>query len=510
MNAPVRLLVVDDDPDMHVQVRYLLERSGRPYDISALTCPSRIGEQLDAAPYDLILIDHHMPAANGSDVLREVHGRRDAPPAIVLTMSQDPALTDIYLELGAMDFLSKEEITSGLLDRSIRFAIAQWRSRRAIEDGMSALVKSERLATIGRLAAGVAHEYNNLNAVILAGVELVGMRVRDDPIATKRLGLVISSVERSRRISSSLLQLARTRSADTPVIDLRGQLDETTQLLAPEARRWGAKLETCLPARAVAVRIDRGDLHQVVTNLVINALHATHRTPEARVVVKLESSGGCAHLSVADNGVGIDIQDLEAIFDPFFSRKGGRDNDGRFPTNVEGSGLGLAVSQRLIEQAGGTITVASIPGDGTTMTVILPLVPASSGEQPAYTPDRAAKGALVSIAVVEDQTSLLDSIAGLLSEHGYTVYPYADPRRFLIDLPGLQLDALLMDWRMPGMDGLHVLSLIGDPERNPPLAVVLTSGEDLDLPDAPPGIRILGFMPKPFLISRLIELLGRG
>jgi two-component system, cell cycle sensor histidine kinase and response regulator CckA len=510
MNAPVRLLVVDDDPDMSVQVRYMLGSTGHDYDISALTTPAEIAEHLDAAPYDILLIDHHMSAANGSDVLRMVHSRRDAPPAIVLSMSQDPRLPDIYLELGAVDFLSKEEITPGLLDRSIRFAIAQWRSRRTIEEGQTALLKSERLATVGRLAAGVAHEYNNLNAVVLAGAELVALRVRNDPIATRHIGLVISSVERSRRISNSLLQLARTQATDPPVIDLRGQVEETANLLGPEARRWEAELVTHLPDRACPVRIDRGDLHQVIANLVINGLHAAHRTVGARVVVSLEAGGSSAHLSVADNGVGIEPQDLSRIFDPFFSRKGGHDSDGRFPVGVEGSGLGLAVSQRLIEQAGGAIAVASIPGSGTTLTITLPLAPSSGMDRPASGHERSLAITAVRLAVIEDQPALLDFITGLLSERGFTVHPYADPHRFLSDLPALQVEALLIDWRMPGMDGLQVLAKLGDAGRSRPLLVVLTSGEDLPMPEPPPGVRILGFMPKPFRISRLIELLEQA
>lgn len=514
MNAPVRLLVVDDDPDMHVQVRLLLGRSGHTYDISSLTTPSDITERLDAEPYDILLVDHHMPAGNGSEVLRQVHGRRDAPPAIVLTMSQDPGLPDVYLELGAVDFLAKDEITPGLLDRSIRFAIAQWRSRRTIEEGQTALLKSERLATVGRLAAGVAHEYNNLNAVVLAGAELVALRVRSDPIATRHIGMVISSVERSRRISNALLQLARSKATEPSVIDLRGQVEETANLLGPEARRWGAELVTDLPERACPVRIDRGDLHQVIANLVINGLHAAHRTVGARVVVRLAMGGDLAHLSVADNGVGIEAQDLTRIFEPFFSRKGGHDCDGRFPAGVEGSGLGLAVSQRLIEQAGGAIVVASLPGSGTTMTITLPLAPGGGTEWPPSGQELAGRAGTVAmakrIAVLEDEPALLDSIAGLLAVRGFTVHAYADPRRFLADLPGLQIEVLLMDWRMPGLDGLQVLARISDAGRRPPLQVVLTSGEELPMPEPPPGVRILGFIPKPFRIARLIELLEQA
>lgn len=511
MNAPVRLLVVDDDPDMHVQVRLLLGRSGHTYDISSLTTPSDIAERLDAERYDIILVDHHMPAGNGSEVLRRVHGRRDAPPAIVLTMSQDPGLPDVYLELGAVDFLAKDEITPGLLDRSIRFAIAQWRLRRTIEEGQTALLKSERLATVGRLAAGVAHEYNNLNAVVLAGAELVALRVRDDPIAIRHIGLVIGSVERSRRISSALLQLARPKAAEPLIIDLRGQVEETASLLGPEARRWGAELVTEVPERACPARIDRGDLHQVLANLVINSLHAVHRTAGARVAVRLESDGDSAHLTVDDNGIGIEAQDLSCIFDPFFSRKGGHDCDGRFPAGIEGSGLGLAVSQRLIEQAGGTIVVASIPGRGTSMTITLPLATGGGAGWPSSGQESAGRMAAAKrIAVVEDEPALLDTITGLLAARGFTVHAYADPLRFLADLPGLQIEALLMDWRMPGLDGLQLLARIGDAERGRPLQVVLTSGEEPPRPEPPPGVQILGFIPKPFRIARLIDLLEQA
>lgn len=343
MNAPLRLLVVDDDADLAVQIGIMLKRTGRGYEVEGIERPAELAARLDAGGCDAILLDHNLMFADGMSVLRSLRSDPQAPPAIVLTMSQDPSLPDAYLELGAADFLAKDEITPGLLDRTIRYAVAQWQSRRDLERGQLALLRNERLATIGRIASGVAHEYNNLNAVILAGIELLARRLRGDGTAERQVARVLDSLERSRRISQSLLQLGRARGGGgTEIIDLRRRVSDSLALLQATASSAGVALRAGLPSGQCPVAFDAGDAHQVLANLVINAIHALHGRSDAVVQVRLAIRDGRAELAVIDNGIGIAPADLPHIFDPFFSRKGPHDRDGRFPREIEGSGLGLS------------------------------------------------------------------------------------------------------------------------------------------------------------------------
>lgn len=509
-DAPIRLLVIDDDPDVPLLVRRLLERSPHVYQVESTTDPGVLRWSGGASPHDAWLLDHHLGRTDGVAVLRSLPQREDAPPVIVLSASADPVLTDTYLSLGAADFLSKEDLKPGLLDRAIRFAIAQSRSRREIRQGQQALLRSERLATIGRMAAGVAHEYNNLHAVILAGFERLRPALPEDERTRALLLRITDALARSHRISSSLLMLGAVNDHAHSTIDLRARIVDVLTLMELKTAGAGIALEQRLAEGAFPVRMEANDLHMVVSNLVANAIHAVHRNPDPRVSVRLERRQGRALITVADNGVGIPPDELRMVFQPFFTRKGAFDRNGRFPAQAEGAGLGLAVVQALVDHAGGSITVSSQEGRGTEFIVDLPLFcEASLTPGPLPVPRRSESRR---VAVLDDNHELLQLISESLAEEGWDVRPFQDPERFLIEFPALAVDHLVLDWRLPGMSGGEVLTRLVPAGARPPLRLVVISGEHPEMhPDLgtqiPPGVVMAGMLTKPFPMSDLIRLL---
>ena len=519
MNTPgstaSRVLVVDDDPDLVAEIRMLLRHSPRGWQVDAQPTIDGLGDRLQQGSYDVWILDHHLTGMVGDQVLRLLPADVERPPVVVVTASADPALPETYLSLGVADFLNKEELKPALLDRTLRFAIAQWQAKQALERSQHDLLRSERLATIGRMASGVAHEYNNLNAVVLAGLERLHRHVAGDPAAHELVTRVLGAVERSRRISESLLTLGRPTDGVATVIDLRPHLSDTMALMELRARRFGATLLLESDEQPCPVRIDRNDVHQVLSNLVVNALHAVHRAVDPTVTVRIERRAERVVLTVQDNGVGIETEDMPRLFQPFFSRKGPHDRSGLFPPSAGGTGLGLPVCQVLVDRAGGDLVVTSRPGAGTTVSVLLPL-----GADPAEMPRAAAarstptpSGGLVvrppdrqRVVALDDNAQLCQLLHDALEDAGIPVRTYIDPLRFLAEQPLDQIDLLVLDWQMPGMGGGEVLNQLGDATRNPPLRVLIVSGEPPVLPQSPPpGIVILGVMMKPFRLAELIK-----
>ncbi|HEX3133605.1 MAG TPA: response regulator, partial [Planctomycetota bacterium] len=228
---------MDDDPDLAAEIRMLLRGSQRGWEVDAQVTVDGLGDRLQRGHYDVWILDHQLAGMVGDQVLRLLPANVERPPVVVVTGSADPALPETYLLLGVADFLTKEELKPALLDRTLRFAVAQWQAKQALERSQHDLLRSERLATIGRMASGVAHEYNNLNAVVLAGLERLHRHISGDPAAHDLITRVLGAVERSRRISESLLTLGRPSDSAATIIDLRPHLVDTMALMELRARR---------------------------------------------------------------------------------------------------------------------------------------------------------------------------------------------------------------------------------------------------------------------------------
>jgi C4-dicarboxylate-specific signal transduction histidine kinase len=241
------------------------------------------------------------------------------------------------------------------------------------------LLQSDRLASLGELAASVAHEINNPIAGVLNLSMLLQRIVKDDGIPRERipefrkyLTQVTNETTRVGRIVSDLLAFSRRSKPQRALADVNKIVRMTLSLVQPKMKLSNVEVETKLAADLPPVPCDQSQVQQVVLNLVLNAVEATHGRSERRVVVSTAVAGGFVRLVVADNGEGIAPENLAKIFHPFFTTK----------PEGKGVGLGLAVSYGIIEAHGGDIEVASQPGEGATFTVSLPLEPRPAAAAP--------------------------------------------------------------------------------------------------------------------------------
>ncbi len=503
-----RLLVLAPQTDLADEVRTLLRGMPRGWEIEGITRPEDLAERLQSGHYDVMMVDLRL-AQVASTWMAQIP-LESRPPVVVVAAneSKDAAASQT---LGAVDSVARADLRPAFLDRTLRFAVSQWRSQRALECSRQDLLRSERMATIGRMASGVAHEYNNLNAVVLAGLERLDQHIVGDQQAHVLIGRVLGAIERSRRIGESLMTIGRSSEELMAVINLRHHLADTLALLDLRAKRLGVKLLLQSDVMDCLVRIDSNDLHQVLSNLVVNALHAVHSAVDPTVQVRLDQRGEQAVLAVSDNGVGIPLDDMPRLFQPFFSRKAVQGRNGLFPATIDGTGLGLSVCQALVDRAGGELSISSQVGLGTTVTVSLPVV---SGAVAIATtsgvvadPTSLPAATKTRVVVLDDNAELCQLVHEFLSDAGFRVRSHIDPRQFFAEEKIDEIDMLILDWQMPGFNGGDVLMRMGTTTRTTALRVVVVSGEKPALPSPlPPGVVVEGVMLKPF---RLGDLLAR-
>lgn len=222
------------------------------------------------------------------------------------------------------------------------------------------LSHSEKLASIGRLAAGVAHEINNPLTGVLTFAHLLREKPNMDDQDRQDLDLIIHETSRVADIVTGLLDFARERPASKAMLDLNQVIRQTVRLIASQSQFRRIAIEEHLDEHLPAVYGDRNQLQQVLLNFALNACEAM---PEGgALTICTLPHGKDVMLTIADTGCGIKPEHVSRIFDPFFTTK---------PVG-KGTGLGLSVSYGIIQQHGGVVSVHSQEGRGTTFTVILP------------------------------------------------------------------------------------------------------------------------------------------
>jgi len=230
------------------------------------------------------------------------------------------------------------------------------------------MISTERLASLGTLAAGVAHEINNPLAIIRESAGWLKMLLKKEELAgmpkkesfNMALEKIEKSVERARKITHQLLGFARETGPIIKEVKLKELADEVVQLVESEAKNKEIELMKEFKKNPATVWSDSYQLRQILINLVNNAIQATDRG--GKVTIGVEGAEDEAILTVQDTGPGIPKENLERIFEPFFTTK----------SPGEGTGLGLSVSRGIIEKLGGQIEVESHLGQGTIFRVKIP------------------------------------------------------------------------------------------------------------------------------------------
>jgi PAS domain S-box-containing protein len=307
-----------------------------------------------------------------------------------------------------------------------------------------ALYQSEKLATMGQLLAGVAHELNNPLAVVMGQASLLSQSVRNKR-QMERAEKIVQAAERCARIVNNFLALARQRSPERQVVQVNRVVREAVELLAYPLRVDNVEVEWDLAAEVPTLWADAHQLHQVIVNLVSNAHQAMREVPGPRrltVATGASAEGRRVWVEVQDTGPGIAAELEGRIFEPFFTTK---------PPGV-GTGLGLSLCQGIVEGHGGWIGVMRGVEGGAVFRVELPV---EEPEAPAVAVVAAApvvvRGAR--ILVVDDEPGIAGVLVEVLQLDGHVVETVGNGEAALAKLSAGSYELILSDIRMPEIDG---------------------------------------------------------
>ena len=379
------------------------------------------------------------------------------------------------------------------------------------------LLQARKMESIGRLAGGVAHDFNNILTAILGYLEAaradLGAGLRPDA----DLEQVERAAHRAAELTRQLLGFARQQIAEPRVVDL-DRLTRSMENLLGRLLGADVHLTVALEPGLGPVRVDPGQFEQVLVNLAVNARDAMPRggrlTIEARNLALGPDTlspgqelrpGDYVELLVGDTGIGMDSETVLRAFDPFYTTK----------QAGSGTGLGLATCYGIIKQSGGHISVASAPGRGTTFRVLLPRVGESPEPEAAEAAALPAAGGSETVLVVEDEPQVRVLLQRLLGQQGYSVLAAADGDEALALAhahPGA-IQLLLTDVVLPRMSGREVARRL-DAHR-PGLPVLYVSGHTEDA-IVERGVLETGldFLPKPYtraeVLRRVREALDRA
>lgn len=373
----------------------------------------------------------------------------------------------------------------------------------------SKMLQTEKMAALGQLVSGIAHELNNPLTTIMGYAQLLLGRELP-PTQLSEAGKVYQEAERARRIVKNLLYFARENKPERTRVDINEIVERTLALRSYELKVENISVECDLAPDLPVTMADPYQLQQVVLNLLVNAeqalleergqghvrihtchlLHGAPYGPRDRIL-----------LEVSDDGPGIPREIASRIFDPFFTTK---------PSGV-GTGLGLSIVYGIVQQHGGEVTFTSQPGSGTKFSVELPVVAVPAQERPASFHAGAAESAGSSTAVpvgrilvVEDEPTVAQLIVDVLREEGHHVEAVLDSQEGLTRLSRGHYDLVVCDLRMPRLDGPAFYDALVRACSSMQHHIIFITGDTL----APRTLEFLEphglpYLAKPFLVEEL-------
>jgi two-component system NtrC family sensor kinase len=356
------------------------------------------------------------------------------------------------------------------------------------------LMQQEKLAAVGQLVSGVAHELNNPLASVMAFAQLLLAAPSGAPHDKRAIDAINQEAKRAAKIVSNLLTFARQHQPERTITDLNRVVDDTLELRRYALRIAQIEIENNLDPSLPITWADPFQLQQVALNLITNAEHALSNWDGARkITLSTEREGDFIVLRVADSGPGIPAEHLSRIFNPFFTTK---------PVG-EGTGLGLSISDGIVREHGGRIRAESRVGRGATFIVELPFTPPPTDDPPLAGESTPAKVSVKRLLVVDDEPTIRNAIATYFRSLGHVVDAVGTGREAVLRVTGTDYDGLMLDLRLPdisGADVLHELEVLGRaPER-----VVFITG-DTQSESSRRALEVTGrpIVSKPFLLDQL-------
>jgi len=371
-----KILLVDDEEG----IRKVLAISLRDKGFEVLTAESgdRALQIFDRHNPSIVLTDIKMPGMDGIELLQKIKSRRPEAEVIMITGHGDMELAIRSLKFDATDFVTKP-IRDEVLEIALKRAsekITMRKQLRAYTENLETLVKekterlleAERLAAIGQTVSGLAHAIKNIAGALAGGSFVLekGIELGDEKYLHEGWEMLRSNVSRIKRLALDLLNFGKEREPNYQLCDPNEPLRHVWQLMQETARKNGISLDLETDEKLPKVWLDPDGIHRCIMNLLTNAIDACldmdcSHTHGQVVLRSLRKNGWAVQYEAMDNGCGMDDETKANVFNKFFSTKGSK-----------GTGLGLMITQKIVQEHGGEIAFTSEKGKGTTFVIRLP------------------------------------------------------------------------------------------------------------------------------------------
>lgn len=511
-NRTIRILHLEDDPNDADLVRMALSSGGLNCNTTPVQTRTEFLKALEAGDMDLVMSDFALPAFDGLTALELTRAKFPTLPFILVSGTLGEELAIESLKKGATDYILKDRLSR--LVPAVKRAlseVAERAERRRLE---AQFIEAQKMEVVGKLAGGVAHDFNNIIGIIMGYGSLLEQKLPADSPARMDLEAIQAAAERAAALTRQLLVFGRKQPVQEAIIDLNDVvigIEKMLRRLVDENIHFVFNPATGLGH----IKADHGQIGQVLMNLVVNARDAMPRGGEVRVEtanVELDeyharrlsglSPGNYVTLTVTDTGTGMTDDVMAHIFEAFFTTK----------PKGKGTGLGLATCQTIVHQFGGHISATSEVGKGSTFKVYFPqqnqplteVVPLPQGVLP-----RGSE----TVLVVEDEPAVRNLSRRVLESLGYEVLTAPNGQeglRAAREHTGRPISLVITDVIMPQMGGKVMAEWLK--ANNPDVKILFTSGYTDDA-IAQHGVFETGmdFLPKPYtpgsLASRVRKIL---
>ncbi len=516
MIFPLHILHLEDDPNDADIIQFALEAAGIQCAVTRVQTQDDFVAALERGGIDLVLSDFTIPTFDGLSATKIVQARWPNLPVILVSGTLGEELAIEALKNGATDYVLKDRLAR--LVPAVRRAMKEVEARAERQRLKALFIEAQKMEVVGQLAGGVAHDFNNILAIIMGNSDLLAIELGAKNPLLKYTEEIGQASERAAGLTRQLLVFSSKQTVQPVVLDLNqvvADLDKMLRRLIHENIAMAI-----LPGQQLGrIKADSGHIGQVLMNLVVNARDAMPKGGKLVLTtanVTLDDGhparppgaqpGDYVMISVADTGTGMSADVKARLFEAFFTTK----------PKGKGTGLGLATCHTIVHQSGGFIEVRSEVGKGTTFKIYFPRVEQSLNVTARPGQKGPLPGGTETLLVVEDDPSVRHLACGILQARGYHVLSAVngqDALRVASEHTGSPIGLVISDVVMPLMGGEVMAQWLKT--TYPDLRILFTSGYTDD------AVGLQGvldpeveFLSKPYtpgiLVRKVRELLDKG
>jgi len=506
----LKVFFLEDNPDDVELELYELKRGGFDVIYEVARNRDEFLKKLPDLDADIILADYVLPDITGIEAIHIYHEKKIDIPIIFITGMGDEQIAVESLREGATDYILKKNIVglSARVSRAIEIFVERKAKERAEAERLQfqqLLFQAQKMESIGRLASGVAHDFNNILTGILGFSELSLQDTPEDSPVHERLKTISALCKRGATLIRQLLIFGRKIPIEFKKININSFIEETLGLIR-HAVEQGIEIKLDLLDGVPEINADTGQLTQVLVNLTLNATEAMNGKgvlkfkTERCIISRTDKTEDYVCLSVSDTGCGIPDYDIPKIFDLFYTTK----------EVGKGTGLGLAIVYSVVNAHGGWIDVCSELDKGTTFKIYMPAIQQESADL-SYVSDIAGEKNVMStgnetILFVEDEESLRNICPAVLNRFGYNVVSAKDGEEALKIYKSTprKIDLIISDMVIPKKSGVELFNELK--AINHDIKFILVTGYSLGEQFENIGREIKAVIKKPYSIIEMAHV----